>query len=242
MTPNKERILLIGGTSDAPCVAQELLDQGHWVLHSRFSTSVTLPMPESPNLQERFGPLDCNGFVHLVQVNTISRIIDCAHPFAERVHQEVALAAEATGIPLQRMDRAPLKSSLGSHVYTVDSHHRAADLCREFGGNVLATIGSRNIDIYQKRLSSNTQQLFARILDDQDSYDACVRCGIPPQRIITGRGPFSVEQNKEHLKWSNASILVTKESGIQGGVLEKIEASKALGCRIILISRPKMRN
>ena len=61
---------------------------------------------------------------------------------------------------------------------------------------------------------------------------------IPSEHIIAQKGPFSVEQNVEHIRRSGAGILLTKESGAAGGYPEKAEAAKICGIRFITLTRP----
>ena len=52
------------------------------------------------------------------------------------------------------------------------------------------------------------------------------------------KGPFSREMNYHMFKESRADVVVTKDSGVIGGVLEKIEAASMLKLPVVLIERP----
>ena len=56
--------------------------------------------------------------------------------------------------------------------------------------------------------------------------------------IIAIKGPFSEEMNVEMIKYCNAGILVTKDSGNAGGVEDKLKAAKIMGIDVILIKKP----
>ena len=62
--------------------------------------------------------------------------------------------------------------------------------------------------------------------------------GFGEGHVILGQGPFSVEQNNEHIRLCNAKILLTKESGSAGGYPEKVQAAKNSGIRLITLARP----
>ena len=55
---------------------------------------------------------------------------------------------------------------------------------------------------------------------------------------MTGRGPYTVEDNRQLLRRFGIKVLVTKDSGDRGGVLEKLEAARLEGCRIVVVGRP----
>ena len=83
---------------------------------------------------------------------------------------------------------------------------------------------------------------FARVLDNDESREALAKLGYTPNQVIFGRGPFSLEQNLEHLKQCAADVLVTKDSGIEGGLLEKLEVASKLGCQVVVVARPEEPN
>ena len=77
-----------------------------------------------------------------------------------------------------------------------------------------------------------------RVLPNEDILTQCEKLGIDKERVIAEKGPFSVERNVEHLKFSGAEILVTKESGAAGGFPEKIEAANLCAAEVIVLERP----
>ena len=84
--------------------------------------------------------------------------------------------------------------------------------------------------------------LMVRVLDHPQSLDACRRAGIRPEKVIAGRGPFSVDDNRRHIRACGAGVLVTKDSGAAGGTAEKLQAARAEGCDVVVIARPALGN
>ncbi len=83
------------------------------------------------------------------------------------------------------------------------------------------------------------RRLLRRPLLPSDSVSAeCVRLGFDPAKLIFEKGPFSTEQNLEHIRLSGAKILLTKESGSIGGYPKKEKASKIAQIRMITLRRP----
>ncbi len=67
---------------------------------------------------------------------------------------------------------------------------------------------------------------------------ACRLSGVAEEWIVTGRGPFSVEENRRQIRAFDIGTLVTKDSGPAGGVPEKLAAARAEGCRVVVVRRP----
>ena len=53
-------------------------------------------------------------------------------------------------------------------------------------------------------------------------------------------GAASVDENIELIEKYSASVMITKESGDIGGVVEKIEAANKTGIDVIMIKRPQI--
>ncbi len=106
------------------------------------------------------------------------------------------------------------------------------------GKPVLLTIGAKNIAPYAVQAKQKGIPLAVRVLPEPSSLDACRKNGIPEERIVAKRGPFSVEENRETIKRYDIGVMVTKESGAAGGFAEKIEAARIEDCTVIVVSRP----
>lgn len=108
-----------------------------------------------------------------------------------------------------------------------------------FGRPVLVTTGSRNLASYSEAARRTGIPLTVRVLDIPESLDACRAAGIPEDRIIAGRGPFSVEENLAAIGRFGIGVIVTKDSGRSGGVEAKLDAARQANCRVIVIRRPQ---
>jgi precorrin-6x reductase len=76
----------------------------------------------------------------------------------------------------------------------------------------------------------------ARVLNHPDSVSACHDAGLSDSEILCADGPFTVEENINHLE--SFGVLVTKDSGEAGGVDTKLEAARQCGCEVVVIERP----
>lgn len=234
-----ERILLVGGNSLAVTTSREFIAQGHFVLHSA-ATNNHLSFPKHPLLYLRHGLLDLAGFCDLITKQNITLLVDASHPFATLVQNTCFKAAKIMNIPYQRVER-PSIAAIDCAKY-VANHSEAAQLACSLaqtnGGIVLLTTGSKNLLPYTMQARKHGILLYARILPDHNSVRNSLEQGINFCQLIIQRGPFTVNDNFSTIVNTGATILVSKDSGYAGGVLEKAEACRRTGCTMVLIKRP----
>jgi precorrin-6x reductase len=80
-----------------------------------------------------------------------------------------------------------------------------------------------------------------RALPNEESLNIIKSFGIPEENIITGKGPFSFEENVRAIRNFGVDAVVTKDSGVRGGTDEKIRAAIHEGCIVILVQRPEQK-
>jgi precorrin-6A/cobalt-precorrin-6A reductase len=107
-----------------------------------------------------------------------------------------------------------------------------------FSRPVLLTTGSRNLEPYVRESRRTGLTLAIRVLPHPASANACRAAGISEEFVIAGRGPFSVEENRAAIRRFGIGVLVTKDSGLPGGVQAKVEAAREEGCRLVVVARP----
>lgn len=229
-------ILLLGGTADTAPLATLLAEAGYKVLVST-ATGVPLATGDHPRIMRREGPLDQEKFVQLLVEQGIRAVIDAAHPYAAEVHRTARMAAAHVPIPYLAYLR-PSVIPPGSDVIRADGHEEAARLAFAVGRPVLLTTGSRNLLPYAVVARQAGGALIVRVLDQPESLQACREAGILPRNIITGRGPFSIEDNIQIIRRFSIGVLVTKDSGKAGGVDAKREAARREGCVLVVVLRP----
>ncbi|MCE5280886.1 MAG: precorrin-6A reductase [Deltaproteobacteria bacterium] len=234
-------ILLIGGTSETGPLAQGLAEAGYTVLVSQ-ATDVPLAIGRHPRITRRTGRLDAEGLVALGRELGIRAIVDAAHPYAAAAHAAARTAAERLGIPCLLLCRPegllPEKSETA--IRFAAGHAEAAALAFADGRPVLLTTGSRNLAPYAAEARRTGIPLAVRVLDSPASLSACREAGIPEQRVIAGRGPFTVEENLAAIRQFSIGVIVTKESGRAGGLEAKLTAARQAGCLTVAIRRPEI--
>lgn len=240
-------ILLIGGTSETAPIATGLAAEGFEILVST-ATDAPLAIGDHPRISRREGRLDEAGMIALAREKGIRAIVDAAHPYAAAAHAAAQRAAQRLGIPclvFRRPEalspdkgRGGMKAS-GTPVRFAADHAGAAEMTFAIGRPVLLTTGSRNLAPYAEAARRTGIPCVARVLDSRESLDACRAAGIPEERIIAGRGPFSVEENLAAIQRFGIGVIVTKDSGRSGGVEAKLAAARQTDCRVIVIRRPE---
>ncbi|OPY86912.1 MAG: Precorrin-6A reductase [Syntrophaceae bacterium PtaU1.Bin231] len=231
-------ILLLGGTSDTVPIATGLARGGYRVLVS-LATDVPLETGACahPNIEVRTGPLDLDGLISLIRERGILLVVDATHPYAASIRAAAHRAARQMQIPYLTYIRPASTPDAKDIVFAAD-HEEAARIAFAHGKPVFLTTGARNLAPYARAAASSNVPLVVRVLPHPDSLRACAAWGIPEENIITGRGPFSLEENRKIIRQFQIGVLVTKDSGAAGGVTAKIEAARQEGCLIIVVKRP----
>ncbi|MBI5419707.1 MAG: precorrin-6A reductase [Deltaproteobacteria bacterium] len=229
-------ILLLGGTAETASLSAALAEAGYEVLVST-ATDVSLSVGCHPNIFRRTGPLDVDRMTALVRERRIKAIVDAAHPYASRAHDTARRTAERTNVPCFAFVR-PAAVRENDDVLIAAGHQEAARVAVSLGSPILLTIGSRNLLPYVQAACLAGIPLIARVLPHSGSIEACRISGLPEASLLLGRGPFSAEENRAVIRKYGVGVLVTKDSGVEGGVRAKIEAAHTEGCRVVVVRRP----
>ena len=230
-------ILLLGGTSETKPIAMALADAGHMVLVST-ATEISLDTGSHPNISRRSGRLSLEGLTGLVEANAIRAIVDATHPYASQVRREAEKAAGLKDIPYFTFVRSALVEG-GEGIVFAGSHEEASRMVFSTGKPVLLTIGSKNLKPYVRESRATNVPMIVRVLSDANSMRLCREAGVKEDSIVTGRGPFSIEENRKIISRYAIGVIVMKDSGREGGTLEKLEAARLEGCRAVVIRRPR---
>ena len=231
-------ILLLGGTSETAVIAERLACAGFEVIVST-ATETALNVGVHPRIHRRCGRLDAEAMERFVKERDVRAIVDAAHPYAERLRSQARAVAERAGVPYFRYVRpASVWNETATDVVCAAGHAEAAAIAFSFGKPVLLTTGANNLAPYQRESADRHVPMAVRVLPESESREACRRAGIADATVIAERGPFSMEQNRGHIRHFGAGVLVTKESGAEGGFAAKLEAAREEGCRVVVIRRP----
>lgn len=187
---------------------------------------------EGPRLEVFVGKKDKEELKEYIEKDTLG-IIDASHPFAELLSKNLRELAEEFNLPYYRLLR---EETVLEGVHVVDSYEKAASYLESTKGNILLTTGAKTLETFVT--PKLHLRIYARILPMPEGVQKAVDLGLGYKQILALQGPFSKELNLAMLKQYDIKIMVTKESGMEGGVEEKALAAREAGIELVVIRRP----
>ncbi len=258
------RLLIIGGHSAANRLVIEAYRRGLPILVSVASTegqesleaALEAAGVSKQAVRIRAGRLDADGFSTLIDHEGIWGVLNAAHPFASVVTETVECVAQKKKIPCWRYLRpqtAPTDEGDGSQntgetaddaagILHVESVKAAIawlqDWCQktDVAAKIFLTTGSKDLPAFTAALPID--RIVARVLPVAESLAICSACGLKSTQVVAMQAPFDMALNKSLFQAYGAGVVVTKASGMAGGVPEKLAAIQALGLKGLVIDPP----
>jgi len=227
-------ILLLGGTSETAQIANSLAPLK--ILVST-ATDALLDIGNRPGVKRRHGRLDSEGMARIIRDKNIKIIVDAVHPYAYQAKITAYEVAKQMDIPHFTFIRPPAIKQKESLTFA-ENHEQAAEIAFSSGKPVLVTTGSNNIGSYVQQSNKTGVPFVVRVLPDAVSVKKCMQAGIPRDMVVTNRGASSTEENRALIQRFGIGVVVTKDSGLAGGTVEKLEAARLEGCGLIVVKRP----
>ncbi len=165
-------------------------------------------------------------------------VIDATHPYAAEVSKNIKNACLKKSVRYIRLLRKIECKEEFLSFYSVDE---AAIYLKSSIGNIFVSTGSKELEKY-KIIDGFEKRIFGRCLDSEEVKKKCTELGFLKENFIFAKGPFTYEENIKAFKNFDIKILVTKQTGKNGGFYEKIYAADALGIDIIVIKPPVSEN
>lgn len=232
-------ILVLGGTSDSLAICDKLNKYPNLSYIVSVTTEYGKTITKKHTTDVLLGKLGQEDMINLIKTKSISIIIDATHPYAVEVSKNAISSAKLTGIKYIRYERKSLIEDISyENKFIVNSIDEACEIANNKGKNILIGTGSKNLDVYVDKIKN--KNLVARVLPTSEVLLICEKLGLNADNIIAMKGPFSVSMNKETYEHYNIDLVITKESGAQGGFLEKVSACEQLNIPIVIIAREKL--
>jgi len=190
--------------------------------------------PAVRSVELHVGRLDEKDIEKLLNEKRPEYVIDATHPYAATASKNIFAACAAEKVPCLRVKR---RESGTDGCVSFEDIESLIDSLDETEGNIFLSTGSKDLKKFA-RLRNHSERIFARVLPSVESIDLCLEAGLLPSHIICMQGPFSHELNVAMLRDTNAAILVTKESGANGGFQEKLTAARKMNIKVFLLRRP----
>lgn len=222
-------ILVFGGTTEGRLAARVLDGAAKPYIYSTCGGAQNLCSPFAIQIS---GRLDEDGMTSLFRERGISLVIDAAHPFAERLHANVVLAAADAGIPVIRLERRYPPQD--GRIEWCDGYEDAVRKIKRAGvTRLLALTGVQTIG--RLRDYWTERDCTFRILDRDDSRSIVGREGFPSDKII-----YYVPGGDDGVVLDSVrpDAVILKESGESGGFAAKTEAALSRGIKVFAVRRP----
>lgn len=233
------KVLLFGGTVEGRTVAEYLNENkipSMVCVATEYGESL---LPQGEYLELSHERLDEKQMEERMLQMENGLVIDATHPYAQVVTENIETACERTGTAYLRVVRQESRRLEEEETITyVKSIREAVEYLEKTNGNILVTTGSKELSAYTA-LTDYQERIYARVLSLVEVVSSCAKLGIEGKHLLCMQGPFSREMNIALIHQFDIAWMVSKESGRAGGFLEKYQAAKETGCRMIVIGRPK---
>lgn len=224
-------ILLFGGTTEAKEIAG-------WLDESRLSYIYSTKTRSQFDGKGKYcyGAMDREKLQQFCGEQKISYIINASHPFAEELHHTVASLALA--IPLIRFERLFPERTDHPLVRYVEGYSEALYQLNNQGfTSLLVLSGVQSIPHLKNFWTKNT--CWFRILDRPESSEIAKGHGFPEENLL-----FGFPQNREEeallFRTLKPDAILTKESGFNGKLQDKLEAALHCQLPIYILKKPEL--
>jgi precorrin-6A/cobalt-precorrin-6A reductase len=229
-------LYVLGGTSFSRQVLAGLEDAGYCV---RLSVATPLGVDEvdrPPSGGIQVGRLNRSQLAAEITAWEAAALVDATHPYAVEAGRTAREAAVAAGVPLFRATRPAWRPAGGSHrVRLFGSEAELVQELRTSGAHALFTVGAKGL----RPFAGHGIVLRARVLPTPDSVKAALDTGVEPANLIAAYPPHSADFTASCMRHVGCTVIVSKESGAEGGLDEKIAAAELVGGQLFVVARPE---
>ncbi len=190
------------------------------------------------HIQVRSGRLTEEEMTVLMKEKQFDYVIDTTHPYARLASENIKAACKQAGCEYIRVLRSSGANQQMACLF-FSNHDEVVEYLNQFNGNVLLTIGSKELSKYT-RVKDYQKRLFPRVLPMLEVVESCYVLGFTGKQLICMQGPFTSELNIALIDQIKAQFIVTKDSGETGGFLEKYHAAVETGATLLVIGREKV--
>lgn len=183
-------------------------------------------------------PLNEEEMIQWLKANKVDVLVDGSHPYAQIVTETSMRCAESLNIDYVRYERrGVLEDTEGDDIIRVQNYDEAIEVFKTIDGNILNSTGGNNVTKFVN--ADLPYRVIHRILPSPPVLNRIVESGIAIKDIIAIQGPVSYELEKAFIHQYDIKAILTKDSGVQGGVCEKLKAAREAGIKIVVIEKHK---
>ena len=237
------KVFLLGGTKDSTNIITHMKENYDVFILTTTTTEYGARLAREAGSDDTIArPLLKDEIIEIIQRENFDILIDATHPFAAHITQTSSSIARELEMPYIRFERPTtnLENIDTSHINYVESFDDAGKLiANDFPrGNVLHFAGANTMADIVRYVPP--ERFYPRILKVESSLKKCEELKIPSDHIIPMTGAATLKENIDLIEKYSASVMITKESGAIGGVIEKIEAANQSDIAVVMIKRPEI--
>ena len=226
-------ILVFGGTTEGRKAAEVLEEAGSPYFYSTKTGEQDIVLHHGTIIS---GALDTTTMKAFCREQGIRLVVDAAHPFASQLHETIAHVCSDLQLPVVRYER--IYPPRDPSIIWIDDYSEVASFLPPQGGRLLATTGVQSIGKL-KWLEKEGVKVIYRILNRKSSIQLAHQQGATDEQLCFYEDRHSSTAEGDVNALPDAEAILLKESGLSGGFVEKVEAARQKGMRIIAIKRPK---
>lgn len=231
-------ILVFGGTTEGRIAAGVLEEAGQAFFYSTATGQQPVALSHGTAISGRMSAGDIIAFS---EERGIKLIIDAGHPFALKLHEEVAKASETLCLPVVRYER--LYKDFGDESITwCDDYQDASEKIARSGADLLLAFTGANSIEHLNHLEAKGIRCLFRILDRPESRQIAREHGMKDENLLFLSHESYGRQMKRAMEKAAAFrprriAILMKESGESGGFSEKFRAAREQALDIYILRR-----
>lgn len=231
------QVVLFAGTTEGRLIG-EALSEKHIPTIVCVATKEGAEIIGSKDYIEiRVGRLDSEAMIKLAREAGADLVIDATHPYAVDVSSNIKKAALVADIDLIRVVRDETSVIDYDKAFYFDDLDEMISWLNNEEGLIFSTLGSKEASALTG-VDGFMERVYLRVLPNAESIELCRAAGFPDEHILGLRPPFTREVNEKLFSEYKCSIMITKETGVAGGMANKVEAAINLGMKIGICRRP----
>lgn len=222
-------VLILGGTTEAACLARRLQEQGGWTPLTSLAGRTSRPARLAGELRTGgFGGVE--GLVDFLSRHRPAAVIDATHPFARQMPHHASAACARLGIPRLRLVRPVWPRQAEDRWLEVAGPKEAVRILPDLGRAAFLSTGHEAMELFATL--AGRMRLVVRTIEPPDPL---------PQGVtaLQARPPFSLQDEIGLLRRFQIDVLVTKAAG-GAATAAKIEAARHLSLPVVMLARPPL--
>ena len=225
-------LLVFGGTTEGRKAAEVLEEAGSPYFYSTKTGEQDIALHHGTVIS---GAMDGEAMLAFCREHGIRLVVDAAHPFATQLHETIARVCSDLQVPIVRYER--IYPPRDPSITWIDDYAQVPTDVH----SLLATTGVQSIGKL-KWLEREGVKVIYRILNRESSIQLAHQQGATDDQLCFYEDKQRSTSEGEVNALPDAEAILLKESGLSGGFVEKVEAAKKKGMRIIALKRPQLFN